>query len=238
MTKIFALDGIGNIKLTKNSRYKNLKITVRPLQGVRVLIPPPVSFEEAEKFVHTKKEWIKRTIARIQHIEHNYTRFNENSTFQTREHRLRLLKHSKNTIQIIIKSRIIHVFYPDYADISDIRIQKSIRKAITEAWRIEAKTFLPVRVKELAAKFGFKYGTVNIKNAGTRWGSCSPVNNINLNVQLMRLPWHLTDYVILHELVHTVQKNHGKNFWALLEKVTGNARGLDRQLKKYNLNIW
>ena len=238
MTKIFALDGVGNIKLTKNSRYRNLKITVRPLQGVSVSIPGPVSFEDAEKFVQQKKEWIKKTVVKIQRIEHNYTLFDENTSFHTREHRLRLLKHSKNTIQTIIKNRIIYVFYPEYADISDIRIQKSIRKGIAEAWRIEAKKYLPGRVRELAIKYGFKYDSVYIKNAGTRWGSCSSVNNINLNIQLIRLPQHLADYVILHELVHTVKKNHGKDFWTLLDKVTGNARVLDRQLKKFNLKIW
>ncbi len=238
MTKFFTLDGVGNIKLTKNSRYRNLKITVRPLQGVSVLIPSPVSFEEAEKFIYLKKEWIKKTVAKIQRIEYNYTLFDEYSIFHTREHRLRLLKHGRNTIQIIIKNRIIYVFYPEHAEVRDIRIQKSIRRGITEAWRIEAKNYLPGRVKELALKHGFKYGSVYIKNAGTRWGSCSPANNINLNVQLMRLPQHLTDYVILHELVHTVEKNHGKNFWSLLNKVTGNAKSLDSQLKKFNLKVW
>lgn len=238
MTKSYTLDGVGSIKLTKNSRCRNLKITVRPLQGVSVLVPAPVSFEDAEKFVQKKKDWIKKTVAKMQHVEQNYTLFNESTIFQTKEHRLRLLKHGKRTIQIIIKNRIIYVLYPEFADIGDTRIQKSIRKAITEAWRIEAKKYLPARVRELAVKHGFKYGSIYIKNAGTRWGSCSPVNNINLNVQLMRLPQHLTDYVILHELVHTVQKNHGKNFWTLLDKVTGNARNLDRQLKKYNLKVW
>ncbi|MBN2214184.1 MAG: M48 family metallopeptidase [Bacteroidales bacterium] len=238
MTKYLALDGVGDIKLTKNARCRSLKITVRPLQGVRVLIPPPVSYEEAERFVYMKKEWIRKTISRMQHIENNYTHFNENSAFQTREHQLKLLKHPERTIKTIIKNRVIYVFYPYYADISDTRIQKCIRKAITEAWRIEAKAFLPGRVRELALRFGFKYNRVYIKNAGTRWGSCSSANNINLNVQLMRLPQHLTDYVILHELAHTIHKNHGKNFWILLEKVTGNAKGLDKQLKKFNLNIW
>ena len=133
---------------------------------------------------------------------------------------------------------MIYVFYPSWADVTDARIQSVIRKAVTEAWRIEAKSFLPGRVKELAGKFEFRYRNVMIKNAGTRWGSCSSVNNINLNVQLMRLPPHLTDYVILHELAHTVEKNHGKRFWALLEKITGNARGLDKQLKNYNLKVW
>jgi predicted metal-dependent hydrolase len=238
MTKFFALEGIGTIKLTKNLRYKNLKITVRPLQNVNVSIPAMVSFEEAEKFVNRKKDWIIKTVAKMQHLENNRTIFEENTAYQTRKHKLVLSKHCKNTIQIIIKNHVIYVFYPEYADIRDPRIQRSIRNAIAEAWRIEAKSFLPGRVKELAARFGFEFGNVSVKNAGTRWGSCSSNNNINLNVQLMRLPQHLSDYVILHELVHTVQKNHGKNFWALLEKITGNARGLDRQLKKFNLKIW
>jgi predicted metal-dependent hydrolase len=174
----------------------------------------------------------------MQHVEQNHTLFDESTIFSTREHRLRLLKHGKETIKIIIKNRIIYVFYPEFANIGDLRIQKSIRRAITEAWRIEAKKYLPGRVRELAVLHGFKYKSVYIKNAGTRWGSCSTVNNINLNVQLMRLPQNLADYVILHELVHTVQKNHGKDFWILLEKVTGNARNLDRQLKRYNLQVW
>ena len=55
----------------------------------------------------------------------------------------------------------------------------------------------------------------------------------------MRLPRHLTDYIILHELVHTVHKNHGKQYWQLLDKVTGgNARKLDKEMNDYRLEIW
>ena len=54
----------------------------------------------------------------------------------------------------------------------------------------------------------------------------------------MRLPEHLCDYVILHELCHTIEKNHGKHFWTLLDKVSGNAKGLDKELKNYNPSIF
>jgi len=99
--------------------------------------------------------------------------------------------------------------------------------------RCEAKINLPKRLKELADKHGFRYENVSIKNASTRWGSCSSVNNINLNLHLMRVPEHLIDYVLLHELAHTVVKNHGEKFWLLLEQVYPNARKADKEMNNY-----
>ena len=63
-------------------------------------------------------------------------------------------------------------------------------------------------------------------------------NNINLSLHLMRLPDRLVDYVILHELSHTKVKNHSKEFWSLLDSVSGNARKLDREVKECNIQIY
>ena len=99
-----------------------------------------------------------------------------------------------------------------------------------------AKEFLEGRIKELADKFGFVYNKVTIRNQKTRWGSCSGKNNINLNMQLMNTPNHLIDYVILHELVHTKIKNHSPLFWGSLDIYVGNAKAIDKELKKYSLS--
>ncbi len=90
------------------------------------------------------------------------------------------------------------------------------------------------RITDLASDFGYKFSKITIRSQKTRWGSCSAKNNISLNIHLARLPQHLCDYVLLHELVHTKVKNHGKNFWAELDKNTG-GRGkiLDKELSKY-----
>ena len=104
---------------------------------------------------------------------------------------------------------------------------------------MEAKNYLPNRVNELASKHGLIYKKVKINNAKTRWGSCSGTNNINLTLQLMRLPNHLIDYVLLHELAHTKVKNHSVTFWNFLDTLTdNNAKKLDKELKTYYLNVF
>ena len=94
------------------------------------------------------------------------------------------------------------------------------------------------RLNYLAVKYGFQYNRVFIKNQKTRWGSCSGKNNINLNLNLVRLPDELIDYTILHELVHTRIKNHGQQFWAQLDRLLGDGRKLDRALNEYNLLLF
>jgi predicted metal-dependent hydrolase len=100
----------------------------------------------------------------------------------------------------------------------------------------EAIETLVGRLEEMAKIHNFKYARVAIRNQKTKWGSCSAKNNINLNINLVRLPDELRDYVILHELVHTRFKNHSKKFWAELDKVIGtSAKELSKKLKKYRL---
>jgi predicted metal-dependent hydrolase len=101
--------------------------------------------------------------------------------------------------------------------------------------RSEARSFLIGRLEKLAKKHGFTYNRVFIRNQKTRWGSCSIKNNINLNINLVRLPDALIDYTILHELVHTRIKNHGERFWDQLDRVLGDAKKLDKRLSQYNL---
>jgi predicted metal-dependent hydrolase len=104
--------------------------------------------------------------------------------------------------------------------------------------KTKAKMILRNRLQELASLHGFKYNKVFIRNQKTRWGSCSNLNNINLNISLVTLTEELMDYVILHELVHTEIKNHSKNYWSRLnEYVGGRAKDLDKTLMKHKLGL-
>ncbi len=232
------IDGIGEVEFIKSRTSRLLRISMKPFRAIRVTFPAYVSIREARQFAEEKKEWIKRQAAKMNEKEKAVTLFRPGALFKTRDHTLYLHTHEDKAIKIIIKSGGVHIFYPSFASVDDPRIQRAIRKGITEAWRIEAAKYLPRRVEELAAAHGFSYGKVSFRNNKTRWGSCSRENNISLHIQLMRLPQHLADYIILHELAHTVHKNHGKQYWQLLDKITGNARKLDKEMNGYRLEIW
>lgn len=92
-------------------------------------------------------------------------------------------------------------------------------EAEIEALRKKAKAELPERLAELARQYGFAYNRVAIKHNATNWGSCSTKKNINLNLNIVRLPEALQDYVLLHELCHLPHPDHGRAFHLLLEHV-------------------
>lgn len=88
-----------------------------------------------------------------------------------------------------------------------------------ESLRRQARTELPGRLAELAARYGFSYNRVTVKHNVSNWGSCSSKGNINLNLNIVRLPRVLQDYVLLHELCHLRHQDHGQGFHLLLEHV-------------------
>jgi hypothetical protein len=101
----------------------------------------------------------------------------------------------------------------------------------------KVQTNLFNRLNYFAQKYNFSYNRAAFRRQKTRWGSCSGRNNINLNIKIAALPEQLQDYVLLHELVHTKHKNHGKGFWAEMDKLTGDAKKLRKEMKKYTTAV-
>lgn len=103
-----------------------------------------------------------------------------------------------------------------------------------EELRRAARVDLPPRVERIARMFGFSYGRITIRASRTKWGSCSFRNDLSLSLYLMALPERLRDYVIVHELCHTVHHDHSPRFHALVDRcLGGQERVLDRELKSY-----
>ncbi len=237
--RILLFEDIGYVHMTKRKRSKRISITLKPFKGIQVSVPYSVSYFDAEQFVLKKVDWIKSHLSKIEKVEKKATIFDEYSQFNTRNHTLSIQKTSSTKISIRIFPGVTEIKYPDNISVYAEEVQNAIKKGIEETWRLEAKQYLPNRVGTLAARFGFVYNRVTIKNIKSRWGSCSYQNNINLTLHLMRLPDELIDYIILHELVHTIVKNHSPFFWQSLDRVCENkAKLLDKQVNQWNLNIY
>ena len=95
----------------------------------------------------------------------------------------------------------------------------------------DARKKIIERLRYLAGEYGFTCNHVTIRQQKTRWGSCSPKNNISLNIKLVLLPDALLDYVILHELVHTRIHDHSRKFWAELDKYVIDSKVMAKRLR-------
>ena len=119
-----------------------------------------------------------------------------------------------------------------YADRS-VRIESpsNVRPEIERDLRRLASEQLPPRLKLLADRHGLQFTRVSIRNQRSRWGSCARTGAIALNFRLVQMPPEVCDYVLIHELMHLKQQNHGRRFWALVERAFPAFREAERWLR-------
>lgn len=226
---------IGDVQFMVSTSAKYIRISLKPFGGIRVTVPKQVSMKQAMAFVDAKTDWILQAQTRIATHESGQTQFTPETAFATQSRQLQLIPWKSEKFRVLLSKDTLKIFYPYLTDIRSEQAQQIIRDYIIRTLRKEAQEYLPQRTEQLAAQHGFMYHGVTVKNVSSRWGSCSSVNHINLNIHLMRLPKHLSDYVILHELTHTIHKNHGPCFWQSLDTITeGKAKQLASEMKQYH----
>ena len=107
----------------------------------------------------------------------------------------------------------------------------NLRPAVETALRQLAARELVPRLRTLAAEHGLAVARVTIRNQRSRWGSCSTSGVIALNFRLVQMPAWVSDYVLLHELMHLRQQNHSRRYWRLVEQVCPDFRAAERWLR-------
>lgn len=151
---------------------------------------------------------------------------------------LKLHRSSNNDTQITGENGAYILSCPATIDFSNSDTQQKLRNAIKVALRHRAKLILPKRLAQLAAHHEMKYSNVSVRDSHSRWGSCSTRGSISLSIYLVLLPIELIDYVLRHELCHTVYMDHSPQFWTLLDKLCGtSSKELRSQLKSYHTDF-
>ena len=222
----------GEIRITINTRAR--RIILRAREGfIEVVLPPYVSrkaFDDAlakygEKLSAISRDKTPAIIDAGYKVEAANFRFSLSACEGSKFH-IRYNAHEAT------------LYYPSATDFSSNEMQQWLRRVRVTALRRVAGEYLPLRLNRLAVEHGFRYNAVTLRDSHSRWGSCSNRGNISLSVYLQLLPSHLADYVMLHELCHTREMNHGVRFWQLMDSVTGGrAKMLRAELKAYKTDF-
>lgn len=218
---------LGIIKLLSSSRAKS--ITARMKDGyLRLTYPSYLRISDVERTIQE----MKPRLLSLKEGDSGRVFFNAQTQFNTFSFTIEIKENTCSNYYMRLKDGILSITCPANTRYEDTEVQNAIRNAIEKTMRYEAKRVFPSKVKMMAHQHGFTFSEVKINKSRSRWGSCSSKQSINLSYYCTLLPEYLIDFIILHELCHTVEMNHGERFWHLLDKVSGGkAKALTQELK-------
>lgn len=227
-TKIVEIPEIGAVTLYKRRGNRSLRLSLAADGEIRVSLPSWVPYKAGEQFARSKAEWI---------AAHRRPKSNglQHGQAVGKAHRLHFSPSAMATkVTTRLQQNRVEITHPYTYEPSHPLVQKAAQTASIRALRKEAELLLPQRLRDLAVKTGFSYQSVGVKQLKSRWGSCSAQQEIILNLFLMQLPWHLIDYVLLHELTHTKVMQHGAPFWKELERHVPRAKLLRKEIGRHH----
>lgn len=228
------LSAFGNIEYVVNRNARSLRIRISP-EGLRVTIPKDSHKENALKFIQQNADKIKLKQNKLK-AQNEKIRLDYNKSVQTFDFNFIIREAEVDKIYFRRKGELLTVECPMNYDLNHSDHKSIIWKGISHFLRMDAKRILPEKTLYFAQIYGFTFKDVKIQSSKSRWGSCSAEKNINLSLFLLLLPEHLIDYVILHELCHTIELNHSDKFWDLMNQVTDyKAKNLRAEMKKFNI---
>jgi predicted metal-dependent hydrolase len=160
---------------------------------------------------------------------------------------VKIIVHYKGNVEVVASKRVPEQAVEAFVMTKAIWVLRSIKRQLRtqrvvlhdnteDSWFIHKDKAYMVAVERLAyfnQMYGFSWNTVTIKKTKSRWGSCSTKGNLAFNYKIALLPAELADYIIVHELCHLSEMNHGANFWKLVEKTVPDYRELRKQLKLF-----
>jgi len=227
--KIYDSD-LGDITVRISTRAVHMRLQV--LKGVVIAtLPQGGNMDRLIDFIHVNKDRLRASLAKYP----AQPLITEKTEMKTASFSLHVFPMERDNFYMRLENNVLNIACPAKTNFADGCVQTLLKKWIEKALRYEATRLLPERLNELALMNHFSFSSVKINKSSTRWGSCTARKGINLSLSLMLLPWSLIDYVLLHELCHTVEMNHSSRFWKLLDSVTnGQSQNLKRELKLHH----
>lgn len=225
-------DEFGKITVRRSARSSQIRVRVGPDGNLRASLPLYAPIFLVKRLLKASRNEL-RTIVKQSHSTTSYT----NGMLIGKSHSLVVRPSEDESYRVWRYGQHIMVSLPSDKSLDDADVKRELRDTIIAALRVEAKSYLSKRLAYLANKYGYSYERVRFSHASGRWGSCSTTGTISLNIALMKLPFELIDYVIVHELTHTRHMNHSREFWALVGRADADYKGHRHALKQETPSI-
>jgi predicted metal-dependent hydrolase len=210
---------------------KNMHLAVYPPSGrVRIAAPLRIDDEAVRLFAISRIGWIRRqqnkyTTQRRETPREYVNR--ESHYFQGKRYLLRVIEQD-NPPKVIIKNKTFIDLY--------VRTDASTaqRQAIMNEWyRKELKLAIPPLIEKWQNEIGVKVAEWGIKQMKTKWGTCNiEAKRIWINLELAKKPIHCLEYIIVHEMIHLLERHHNERYLAYLEKFLPNWKFLKNELNR------
>ncbi len=218
----------GKIHFVVRRSARNITMRVKE-DGLHITTPPYRSITALLEAIAPFRERLRNVCSEVKPKP-----FDLNFSIEAECFRLKLETSPLKNFTVSMRDETVVIACPAHADFTTDRVQTLVKNAVMRAMRKKAEEYLPPLVQYWSSLFDLPYNKVTISKARSRWGSCSSKRDISLSFYLMLLPAHLMDYVILHELAHTREMNHGPEFWELLNQLTdGKALALRKELRMH-----
>lgn len=194
---------------------RRMRLVIKPETGLEVIVPRGARPDAHEPFLREKGAWIVRTLermARARPPELPPLTTGRRLPFAGRELALEVRAGATpGRFRAQLAGDTLILMLPD--------TQSATVRAALEVWyRRRAPSIFAARLEVANRPYGYTYGRVSIKNQKSRWGSCSLAGNLNFNWRLLLAPLPVLDYVVVHELCHLKEPNHGPGFWRLVAR--------------------
>lgn len=225
--KIVNIAGLGPVHLYKRRGTRGIRLSINHDGEVRVSMPHWVPYRVGAEFATSKRNWIKTKQQPAVELRHG-------SRIGKAHHLAFITQPERRALATrVTTSGEIRIYMPAHLLPEHAEVQQAAQRASIRALRQQAEKLLPQRLQTLAAHHGFAYQDVAVKQLKSRWGSCTEQGNIALSSFLMQLPWHLIDYVIMHELLHTRIMAHSPAFWDELAQYVPNLPAIRKEIRTY-----
>lgn len=206
---------------------KTLTLKIDKNGKLIVLAPKKMPLENIFKFIKEKESWIIKKQTEITSTKNlNDDLYNYNSIlFLGKKYEVVFIKNQKD---IVLTNNALCVPYK--YNLSTEKLSQSLKK-----WYIQnANKIIVERFNDINKVIKLSFNNLSIINSRAKWGMCDNKKNLYLNYKLLMLSHDLIDYVIVHELMHLIELNHSKNFWAEVKKVLPDYKERQKLLKQCN----